>query len=151
MLLSGATTADVPLAALSLPPPKAVVWADVRETPARDDLRARRQNGHGRALWQSKRGRVATRGSASPSSSRASAVGASTQTPLCVVIPTARRSRPTSSSPATGLSLLATGGMGLVVDERPVDPAQTVAYKGIMLERDTDVALAIGYATPRGR
>jgi hypothetical protein len=42
MLLSGATTADVPLAALSLPPPKAVVWADVRETPARDDEEERR-------------------------------------------------------------------------------------------------------------
>jgi cation diffusion facilitator CzcD-associated flavoprotein CzcO len=30
---------------------------------------------------------------------------------------------------ATGLSLLAIGGMDLVVDERPVDLAQTVAYK----------------------
>jgi monooxygenase len=46
---------------------------------------------------------------------------------------------------ATGLSLLAVGGMALRVDAEPVDLAGTVAYKGMMLSGVPNFALAIGY------
>ena len=46
---------------------------------------------------------------------------------------------------ATGLSLLAIGGMALSVDGRPVALADTVAYKGMMLTGVPNFALAIGY------
>jgi cation diffusion facilitator CzcD-associated flavoprotein CzcO len=46
---------------------------------------------------------------------------------------------------ATGLSLLAVGGMSLAVDGRPVELADTVAYKGMMLTGVPNFALTIGY------
>ena len=46
---------------------------------------------------------------------------------------------------ATGLTLLALGGMTLVVDGRPVELADTVAYKGAMLSGVPNLALALGY------
>jgi len=46
---------------------------------------------------------------------------------------------------ATGLALLALGGMALTVDGRAVDLADTVAYKGMMLSGVPNFALAIGY------
>ena len=46
---------------------------------------------------------------------------------------------------ATGLTLLALGGMRLTVGGRPVDLADTVAYKGMMLSGVPNFALAIGY------
>jgi monooxygenase len=46
---------------------------------------------------------------------------------------------------ATGLSLLAIGGIALTVDGRPVDIADTVAYKGMMLSGVPNFALTIGY------
>ena len=46
---------------------------------------------------------------------------------------------------ATGLSLLALGGMTLSVDGEPVDLADKVAYKGMMLSGVPNLALTIGY------
>jgi cation diffusion facilitator CzcD-associated flavoprotein CzcO len=46
---------------------------------------------------------------------------------------------------ATGLSLLAAGGMALSVDGNPVSMADTVTYKGMMLSGVPNFALAIGY------
>ncbi|MFC4003288.1 flavin-containing monooxygenase [Prauserella oleivorans] len=46
---------------------------------------------------------------------------------------------------ATGLNLLAIGGMALDVDGEPVDVADTVAYKGMMLSGVPNFALTIGY------
>jgi cation diffusion facilitator CzcD-associated flavoprotein CzcO len=46
---------------------------------------------------------------------------------------------------ATGLSLLALGGMTLTVDGEPVELADKVAYKGMMLSGVPNFALAIGY------
>ena len=46
---------------------------------------------------------------------------------------------------ATGLNLLAFGGMQLVVDGREVQLAQTLAYKGTMLSGVPNFAYAIGY------
>jgi monooxygenase len=46
---------------------------------------------------------------------------------------------------ATGLNLLALGGMTLTVDGRQVDLASTVAYKGMMLSGVPNLALALGY------
>jgi monooxygenase len=46
---------------------------------------------------------------------------------------------------ATGLELLALGGVGLTVDGRPVDLPQTVAYKGMMLSGVPNFAFAMGY------
>jgi cation diffusion facilitator CzcD-associated flavoprotein CzcO len=46
---------------------------------------------------------------------------------------------------ATGLNLLAIGGMRLTVDGVDVDLAQTVAYKGMMLSGVPNFALAVGY------
>ena len=46
---------------------------------------------------------------------------------------------------ATGLNLLAFGGIELVVDGREVDLAQTVGYKGMMLSGVPNFAFAVGY------
>jgi cation diffusion facilitator CzcD-associated flavoprotein CzcO len=46
---------------------------------------------------------------------------------------------------ATGLNLLPIGGLGLAVDGAPVELAETVAYKGMMLSGVPNFALAIGY------
>jgi monooxygenase len=46
---------------------------------------------------------------------------------------------------ATGLNLLALGGLTLCVDGREVDPAKTVAYKGMMLSGVPNLSLTIGY------
>jgi monooxygenase len=46
---------------------------------------------------------------------------------------------------ATGLNLLAIGGMDLVVDGLPVDPAETVAYKGMMMSGVPNFCLTLGY------
>jgi monooxygenase len=46
---------------------------------------------------------------------------------------------------ATGLNLLMLGGMELTVDGRQVDPAETVAYKGMMLSGVPNFAFAVGY------
>ncbi|SCF22046.1 Predicted flavoprotein CzcO associated with the cation diffusion facilitator CzcD [Micromonospora purpureochromogenes] len=46
---------------------------------------------------------------------------------------------------ATGLNLLALGGMTLAVDGVDVDLAQTVAYKGMMLSDVPNFAMTIGY------
>jgi cation diffusion facilitator CzcD-associated flavoprotein CzcO len=46
---------------------------------------------------------------------------------------------------ATGLELLALGGMTLEVDGRPVDLPRTVSYKGLMLSGVPNLAIAMGY------
>ncbi|WP_439680134.1 flavin-containing monooxygenase [Embleya sp. MST-111070] len=46
---------------------------------------------------------------------------------------------------ATGLNLLAIGGMTLTVDETPIELSETVAYKGMMLSGVPNFALALGY------
>ncbi len=46
---------------------------------------------------------------------------------------------------ATGLNLLAFGGMQLAVDGRAVDPAETVAYKGMMMSGVPNFCLTLGY------
>jgi monooxygenase len=47
---------------------------------------------------------------------------------------------------ATGLNLLALGGMSLSVDEREVDLGETVSYKGMMLSGVPNLALTLGYS-----
>ncbi|MFE3203491.1 flavin-containing monooxygenase [Embleya sp. NPDC059237] len=46
---------------------------------------------------------------------------------------------------ATGLNLLAIGGMMLTVDGAPIELSETVAYKGMMLSGVPNFALALGY------
>jgi cation diffusion facilitator CzcD-associated flavoprotein CzcO len=46
---------------------------------------------------------------------------------------------------ATGLNLLALGGIELAVDGRAVDLAETVGYKGMMLSGVPNFAFAVGY------
>lgn len=46
---------------------------------------------------------------------------------------------------ATGLNLLAMGGMALTVDDVAINLADTVAYKGMMLSGVPNFALALGY------
>jgi cation diffusion facilitator CzcD-associated flavoprotein CzcO len=46
---------------------------------------------------------------------------------------------------ATGLNVLALGGMTLTVDGEPVDLGDTMAYKGMMLSGVPNFALTIGY------
>ncbi|MGI8458814.1 MAG: flavin-containing monooxygenase [Propionibacteriaceae bacterium] len=46
---------------------------------------------------------------------------------------------------ATGLNLMVIGGMALVVDGRPVEPADTLAYKGMMLSGVPNFSLTLGY------
>jgi monooxygenase len=46
---------------------------------------------------------------------------------------------------ATGLNLLALGGMQIVVDGRDIDISQTMSYKGMMLSGVPNLALSFGY------
>jgi len=46
---------------------------------------------------------------------------------------------------ATGLNLLALGGMELAVDGREVEPSETLTYRGMMLGGVPNFALAVGY------
>jgi monooxygenase len=46
---------------------------------------------------------------------------------------------------ATGLNLLALGGMQIAVDGRDVDVSQTMAYKGMMLSGVPNLAMSFGY------
>ncbi len=46
---------------------------------------------------------------------------------------------------ATGLRLQMLGGIALVVDGEPVDPADRVAYRGLMLERVPNLIFTVGY------
>jgi len=46
---------------------------------------------------------------------------------------------------ATGLNLLAMGGMQVSVDGRPIDLSKTLSYKGMMLSGVPNLASAIGY------
>jgi monooxygenase len=46
---------------------------------------------------------------------------------------------------ATGLNLLAIGGLQLTVDDRPIDISETVGYKGMMLSGVPNLAVALGY------
>lgn len=46
---------------------------------------------------------------------------------------------------ATGLELLTLGGMTLEVDSRPIDPADTVTYLGMLLSGVPNFALTVGY------
>ena len=46
---------------------------------------------------------------------------------------------------ATGLTVLALGGMELVVDGRVVDPARSLAYKGMMMSGVPNFCLTLGY------
>src|SRR5690606_38943886 len=46
---------------------------------------------------------------------------------------------------ATGLDLLFAGGIELSVDGERVDPAERLTYKGMMLERVPNFAVAVGY------
>ncbi len=46
---------------------------------------------------------------------------------------------------ATGLNLIYLGGMTLAVDGREVDPATSIAYKGMMLAGVPNFAMTIGY------
>jgi monooxygenase len=46
---------------------------------------------------------------------------------------------------ATGLNMLALGGMELAVDGREVEVGQTMSYKGMMLSGVPNLALALGY------
>jgi monooxygenase len=46
---------------------------------------------------------------------------------------------------ATGLDLLFMGGMDLIVDGDKIDPAEHLAYKGMMLDGVPNLAIAVGY------
>jgi monooxygenase len=46
---------------------------------------------------------------------------------------------------ATGLNLLAVGGMQIAVDGREVTPSETMSYKGMMLGGVPNLAIAFGY------
>ncbi len=46
---------------------------------------------------------------------------------------------------ATGLNLLALGGMEIAVDGREIDLGQTMTYKGMMLSDVPNLAIALGY------
>jgi monooxygenase len=46
---------------------------------------------------------------------------------------------------ATGLNMLAVGGMGFVVDGAPVKLSETVGYKGMMFSGVPNLATAVGY------
>ena len=47
---------------------------------------------------------------------------------------------------ATGLKLLALGGIRLSVDGAVIDPGRTLAYKGLMLSNVPNCAICVGYA-----
>ena len=46
---------------------------------------------------------------------------------------------------ATGLQMLFFGGIDVVVDGREIDPAESVAYKGMMLSGVPNLSFAVGY------
>jgi cation diffusion facilitator CzcD-associated flavoprotein CzcO len=46
---------------------------------------------------------------------------------------------------ATGLNLLALGGMRIAVDGRDIDVSETMSYKGMMLSGVPNLAIAFGY------
>jgi cation diffusion facilitator CzcD-associated flavoprotein CzcO len=46
---------------------------------------------------------------------------------------------------ATGLEMLAFGGMELTVDGEPVTPGETITYRGVMLGGVPNMAFAVGY------
>jgi cation diffusion facilitator CzcD-associated flavoprotein CzcO len=46
---------------------------------------------------------------------------------------------------ATGLNLLFLGGIDLVVDGEPTDPARSMTYRGMMLDGVPNLAFAVGY------
>src|SRR4029079_10936776 len=46
---------------------------------------------------------------------------------------------------ATGLKLLLFGGLKIVVDGAPVEPARCLVYKGMMLSGVPNIAFAVGY------
>jgi monooxygenase len=46
---------------------------------------------------------------------------------------------------ATGINLLAIGGMSLTVDGKPIDLSKTVGYKGMMFSGVPNLAVALGY------
>jgi monooxygenase len=48
---------------------------------------------------------------------------------------------------ATGLKMLACGGIRLSVDGTPVEPGQSLSYKGLMLSNVPNCAVCIGYTT----
>jgi monooxygenase len=48
---------------------------------------------------------------------------------------------------ATGLKLLACGGVRLSVDGTPVEPGRTITYKGLMLSEVPNCAICVGYTT----
>ncbi|HEV7999080.1 MAG TPA: NAD(P)/FAD-dependent oxidoreductase, partial [Planctomycetaceae bacterium] len=48
---------------------------------------------------------------------------------------------------ATGLNLLACGGIRLSVDGRPVEPGRALTYKGLMLSDVPNCAVCVGYTT----
>ena len=48
---------------------------------------------------------------------------------------------------ATGLRILPFGGIALTVDGRPIEPPQTVAYRGVMLSGVPNFVFSIGYTT----
>lgn len=50
-----------------------------------------------------------------------------------------------SSAPATGLNLLALGGLEITVDGRDIQLSQRLTYKGLMLDGMPNAAMAIGY------
>ncbi len=52
---------------------------------------------------------------------------------------------PTSIVTATGLELLFIGGIEITVDGDPVDLAEKLTYKGMMLEGVPNLAMAVGY------
>src|SRR5262249_12755979 len=48
---------------------------------------------------------------------------------------------------ATGLKLLALGGIRLAVDGAAIDPGQALAYKGLLLNDIPNCAICVGYTT----
>ena len=46
---------------------------------------------------------------------------------------------------ATGLQMLALGAVRLIVDAKPVDPAHTFVYKGVLLSNVPNFAFCVGY------
>ena len=67
-------------------------------------------------------------------------------TPAGVVLGSGRELPADVVVTATGLELLALGGMGLAVDGREVEVGDTVTYKGLMLGGVPNLSVTIGYA-----
>jgi len=56
-----------------------------------------------------------------------------------------RIARDVAEAAATGIELLFLGGMQVSVDDSPVNVADRLAYKGMMLEGVPNMAMAVGY------